>query len=73
MSSCAILTTWKSRILCGEDPDDVIPYHIDCTDPDDLEEIYFYCIQVLPEGRRKEACRRNLIELLEAKGYAGRR
>lgn len=63
---CAQLITWKTLIAIGEDPETVIPLEITCTqDPEDLKEIYYYCIQVLPDGIRREICRQKLRQLLQ--------
>ena len=66
MSRCVQRITWKNMIAAGEDPEAVIPYEITCTeDPEDLKEIYYYCIQVLPDGVRREICRQKLREILQ--------
>lgn len=62
--SCEILKDWKRRIENGEDPEEVIPYEIACNEPESLEDLYYYCIQVLPDGCRKEVCRQKLREVL---------
>lgn len=61
-----MLTYWRDMIAAGEDPETVIPYEITCTeDPEELIEIYYYCIQVLPDGVRREICRQKLRQLLQ--------
>ena len=66
MSKCAQLITWKNLITAGEDPETVIPLEITCTtDPEELKEIYYYCIQVLPDGIRREICRQKLRQILQ--------
>ena len=61
-----MLTCWRDMIAAGEDPEVVIPYEITCTeDPEELIEIYYYCIQVLPDGVRREICRQKLRQLLQ--------
>lgn len=66
MSRCVQLITWRNMISAGEDPEVVIPYEITCTeDPEELKEIYYYCIQVLPDGVRREICRQKLREILQ--------
>lgn len=71
---CIQLITWKNLIAAGEDPETVIPYEISCTtDIEELIEIYYYCIQVLPDGIRREICRQKLRELLAKEDkHAGR-
>ena len=53
---CEALRMIKERIENGEDPETVIPYHLN-VDDDALREICFYALQVLPEGRRKNDIR----------------
>ncbi len=64
MVDCKLLLSYKERIEKGEDPMLVIPYHINA-DKDTLLEIYYYAIQVLPEGRRKEETKK-AIEMINA-------
>lgn len=70
--TCIQLISWKNQIAAGEDPETVIPYEINCSDYDELLEIYYYCIQVLPDGIRREICRQKLRELLKEAPDAGR-
>lgn len=51
---CEALRLMKERIDAGEDPETVIPYHLDLPD-DAMLEVCYYAIQVLPDGRRKNA------------------
>lgn len=71
-SMCPQLIAWKNLIAAGEDPENVIPVEITCADPDDLIDIYFYCVQVLPDGIRREICRQKLIQLQKEVQNAGR-
>ena len=57
MNECEALKEIKKRIENGEDPDKVIPYHLNAPD-DVVREVCFYALQVLPDGRRKENIRR---------------
>lgn len=63
---CEALRMIKERIKNGEDPETVIPYHLDVND-DVMREICFYALQILPEGRRK-----NDIRDIWEERYAGR-
>ena len=63
MSSCAMLVDMKKRIEAGENPEEVIPYSIDCVNKDDAREILYFASQVLPDGRRKETVKNILKEL----------
>lgn len=58
MNKCKMLKEMKERIDNGEDPDAVIPYHINVDDPDAAREICYYALQVLPDGRRKETLKK---------------
>lgn len=66
MSKCEVLKYIQNRIATGTPPEYAIPMSIPCTDPDDAIELYYYCVQVLPEGNRKEYCRQRLEELTNA-------
>ena len=61
--SCKILKLIKDRIAAGEKPEDVIPYSIECGNIDDYKEIVYFAAQVLPDGERKEFCKRRFNEL----------
>ena len=61
---CKTLQEMKQRIENGEDPEMVIPYHLN-VDKDVLIEVYYYAIQVLPDGRHKEGIK-NALEKLNA-------
>lgn len=60
MIDCEMLVAIKKRIESGENPENVIPYHLNC-DKETFIEICHYALQVLPEGRRKEEIRNCLI------------
>lgn len=66
MSNCELLKKIQNQIATGMPPEYAIPMSIPCTDPDDAIEVYYYCVQVLPEGHRKEFCRQRLEELTHA-------
>lgn len=63
MNECKILKTMKERIETGENPETVIPYNFTCENSNDYIEILHFAIQVLPDGNRKEFCKRRLNEL----------
>ena len=66
MNECKILTDMKKRIDAGEDPEKVIPYHLNVP-PEYAIEIFHFALQVLPKtsGRYKSIERKY-------KEYAGR-
>lgn len=53
----------QNRIATGTPPEQAIPYSIECANEADFLEILYYASQVLPEGRRKEYCKKRLEEL----------
>lgn len=53
MNKCDALKMMKTAIDNGADPEQVIPYNVDCPDPDGYIEILYYARQVLPEGSRR--------------------
>lgn len=65
MSKCALLVELKKQIENGEDPEIVIPYNFNCKTKEEYIELLYFAWQVLPEGRRKEACYKKLEELNE--------
>lgn len=54
--SCRDLSDFKKRIAAGESPDDVIPYCVNITDPDETREFLFYAKQVMKDPHRIELC-----------------
>ena len=65
MNECKMLKEIKERIEHGEDPEAVIPYHLN-VDDDAAKEICFYALQVLPDGRRKDTLKRYWEEHYES-------
>lgn len=64
MSRCDILVSLRDRIVAGEDPERVIPMTLPCElTKDEMIEFLFWCVQVLPDGVRRELARRQLIKL----------
>ena len=53
---CRCLADFKQRIAAGEKPDDVIPYCVQITDPDEAREFLFYAKQVLNDPNRIKIC-----------------
>lgn len=71
MSKCDILVDLRDRIQAGEDPERVIPMTLPCAlEADEMIDFLFWCVQVLPDGVRRELARRQLIKLQE-KYHAG--
>ena len=48
MNECKLLTEMKKRIEAGEDPEKVIPYHVNLPKEYFIEVLY-YALQVLPK------------------------
>lgn len=72
MSNCKALMLMKQAIDNGADPEQVIPYNVDCQDPDDYLEILFYARQVLPpDSRRMATINRKIKEAEDARRTAG--
>lgn len=66
MNECKILTDMKKRIEAGEDPEKVIPMHLNIP-AEYFKEVLYYALQVLPKtSRRYKSIERKLEE------YAGR-
>ena len=65
MSNCKALMLMKQAIDNGADPEQVIPYNIDCQDPDDYLEILYYARQVLRADSRRIPVINKKIEELE--------
>lgn len=62
MNECKLLTEMKKRIEAGEDPDKVIPYHVNLPEEYFIEVLY-YALQVLPKSSpRYEAMERKWKE-----------
>ena len=62
MNECKLLTEMKKRIEAGEDPDKVIPYHVNLPEEYFIEVLY-YALQVLPKtSPRYEVMERKLKE-----------
>lgn len=62
MNECKLLTEMKKRIEAGEDPDKVIPYHVNLPEEYFIEVLY-YALQVLPKtSPRYEAMERKWKE-----------
>ena len=62
MNECKLLTEMKKRIEAGEDPEKVIPYHVNLPEEYFIEVLY-YALQVLPkESPRYEALERKWKE-----------
>ena len=53
---CRCLADFKQRIAAGEHPDDVIPYCVNITDPDEAKEFMFYAKQVMKDPHRIKLC-----------------
>ena len=66
MNECKLLTEMKKRIEAGEDPEKVIPYHVNLPEEYFIEVLY-YALQVLP----KTSPRYNAMER-KWKEYAAR-
>ena len=66
MNECKLLTEMKKRIESGEDPEKVIPYHVNLPKEYFIEVLY-YALQVLP----KSSPRYNAMER-KWKEYAAR-
>lgn len=60
---CEILLKIKQRIENGEPAENVIPFNMICDNKNDYIEILHFAVQVLPDGDRKEFCKRRLSEL----------
>ena len=60
---CEILIKIKDRIDAGEPAENVIPFNMICENENDYIEILHFAVQVLPDGDRKEFCKRRLNEL----------
>lgn len=62
MNECKLLTEMKKRIEAGEDPEKVIPYHVNLPKEYFIEVLY-YALQVLPKtSPRYEAMERKWKE-----------
>lgn len=62
MNECKLLTEMKKRIEAGEDPEKVIPYHVNLPEEYFIEVLY-YALQVLPKSSpRYEAMERKWKE-----------
>lgn len=62
MNECKLLTEMKKRIEAGEDPEKVIPYHVNLPEEYFIEVLY-YALQVLPKtSPRYEAMERKWKE-----------
>lgn len=62
MNECKLLTEMKKRIEEGEDPEKVIPYHVNLPEEYFIEVLY-YALQVLPKtSPRYEAMERKWKE-----------
>lgn len=62
MNECKLLTEMKKRIEAGEDPEKVIPYHVNLPEEYFIEVLY-YALQVLPKSSpRYEALERKWKE-----------
>lgn len=73
MSNCDILVSLRDRIRAGEDPERVIPMTLPCAlTKEEMIDFLFWCVQVLPDGVRRELARRQLIRLQEEPINAGR-
>ena len=62
---CSMLKAIKEQIDSGIDPEDAIPYSIDCADLDAYLEVLYYAAQILPDGRRREEIRANIKEMTD--------
>lgn len=73
MNKCEILVRIRDEIAAGADPEQVIPMTLPCPlEADEMIDFLFYCVQVLPDGVRRELARRQLIRLQEEQANAGR-
>ena len=62
MNECKLLKEMKKRIEAGEDPEKVIPYHVNLPEEYFIEVLY-YALQVLPKtSPRYEVMERKLKE-----------
>jgi len=62
MNECKLLTELKKRIEAGEDPEKVIPYHVNLPEEYFIEVLY-YALKVLPKtSPRYNAMERKLKE-----------
>lgn len=62
MNECKLLIEMKKRIEAGEDPEKVIPYHVNLPEEYFMEVLY-YALQVLPKtSPRYEALERKWKE-----------
>lgn len=68
---CEMLTAIKQQIDSGIDPEDAIPYSIDCADLDAYLEILYYAAQILPDGRRREEIRAKIKEMTDVRRADG--
>lgn len=60
MNECKLLTEMKKRIEAGEDPEKVVPYHVNLPEEYFIEVLY-YALQVLPKSSpRYEAMERKM-------------
>ena len=62
---CSMLKAIKEQIDSGIDPEDAIPYSIDCADLDAYLEVLYYAAQILPDGRRREEIRAKIKEMTD--------
>lgn len=62
---CNMLKAIKGQIESGIDPDEAIPYSIDCADLDAYLEVLYYAAQILPDGRRREEIRAKIKEMTD--------
>ena len=60
MSNCELLKQIQNKIATGTPPEEAIPYSIECANESDYLELIYYASQVLPDGLRKEACKKKL-------------
>ena len=60
-----MLKAIKDQIDSGIDPEDAIPYSIDCADLDAYLEVLYYAAQILPDGRRREEIRAKIKEMTD--------
>lgn len=66
MSNCEILKQIQNKIATGTPAEEAIPYSIKCSNESDYLELLYYASQVLPDGSRKEACKKKMEELKNA-------
>lgn len=63
MNNCKILKLIKDKIEKGVPAENAIPLNIVCDNENDYIELLHFSIQVLPNGERKDFCKRRLQEL----------